>query len=247
MPKRIACNGAVWFSKLDVMNATQFFYSPLCKRKSCPTCAKIRKLQVSLRIRHAIETTDKTKWYFCTITMSEKWHGAGNTKRVRSVMQGGWSRLRKRMSRRWKGLLWVKVIELHEDGTPHIHFIIGISEHYKNHIKSKWLKDNAKTCGLGYIALVGTKEEKDVPMDSDMSYTKSWYVAKYVAKGETIGIRAIAWSENFPPLPPFLESDLENWNYEGRSPDFMRLAEHVDIEYKTERNLIDELEREDKE
>lgn len=243
MPKRIACAGGVWFSQISRETAKHIFYSPLCKRKSCPTCAKIRKLQIAIRIRHSIATVPDTQWYFCTVTLDGIWHGGGNTKRVRQVMQQGWSKLRKRMNRRWKGILWVKVLELHEDDTPHLHFIIGISSHYKRHIRTKWLKDNAKTCGLGFIALVGTKEKKDVPMDADEEYNKSWYVAKYVAKGETIGIRAIAWSENFPPLPPFEGDDMGYWDYEGRSPDFERLAGFIEIEYKTERNLIDEAER----
>lgn len=245
MPKRIACANAVWFSLLDYNTATKFYYSPLCKRKKCPTCAKIRKLQIALRIKHAIETTPDTKWYFCTITMHKNWHGVGNTPRVRQVMQSGWSKLRKRMARRWKGLLWVKVIEIHQDDTPHIHFIIGISNHYKRHIKTTWLKKNATTCGLGYIALVGTKEDKDASLDSDQAHNKAFYVAKYVSKGEMIGIRAIAWSYEFPELPPFLESDLDKWIYEGNSPNFDLLAENVDIVYKTDRNLVDELERED--
>jgi hypothetical protein len=141
--------------------------------------------------------------------------------------------------------LWVKVIEIHEDDTPHIHFIVGISKHYKRHIKSKWVKDNARACGLGFIALVGTKEAKDIPLDSDEAHNKAFYVAKYVSKGEMIGIRAIAWSFEFPTLPPYLDNDLDQWMYEGREPNFEDLIQMVDIVYKTERNLIDEIERQD--
>jgi hypothetical protein len=245
MPKRIACANAVWFSMLDYETATKYYYSPLCKRKACPTCAKIRKLQIALRIKNAIATTDNTTWYFATITMHKNWHGMGNTPQVRKVMQSGWSRLRKRMARRWKGLLWVKVIEFHKSGTPHIHLVIGISSHYKRHIKTRWLKDNAVACGLGYMALVGVKGEKDQPLDSDTGHNTAFYIAGYVGKGDMIGIRALSYSEEFPPLPPFLDNDLSKWIYEGQNPDFDRLAGIVDIAYKTERNLIDELERQD--
>ncbi len=245
MAKRIACSGGVWFSKIDQSSATQTFYSPLCKRKSCVNCAKIRKLQIAWRIRHAIATVENTNWYFCTLTMDKKWHGAGNTPRVRKVMQSGWSRLRKRMARRWRGLLWVKVIELHETDTPHIHFIVGISTHYKRQVKTKWLKDSARACGLGYIALVGTRATKDKPMDAEDAHNMTYYMTKYVSKGEVIGIRALAYCKDFPPAPAMNEKDVYNWVYEGREPNFERLADNLDIVYKTDRNLLDEQERQD--
>jgi hypothetical protein len=204
-------------------------------------------LQIAIRIKYAIENTPDTKWYFATITMHKNWHGLGNTPRVRQVMQAGWSKLRKRMARRWKGLMWIKVIEFHKSGTPHIHLVIGISNHYKRHIKTKWLKDNAVSCGLGYMALVGTKGARDLPLDTIGAHNTAFYVAGYVGKGDMIGIRALAYSEGFPEVPPYLDSDLEQWIYEGRTPNFDALADNVDIVYKTERNLIDELEREDKE
>jgi hypothetical protein len=150
-------------------------------------------------------------------------------------MSHGWSMLRKRMTRRWKDILWVKTIELHESGTPHTHFIIGIPSRYVRKITTTWLKKNAKECGLGYIALVGTKAEKDLPMSGDEQYNKTYYIAKYTTKSETIGVRAIAWSQNFPPLPP-LEGVVDNWFYEGQKPDFEKWEALLDVDYKTDRN-----------
>jgi hypothetical protein len=134
-------------------------------------------------------------WSFITMTAHEKWRGDASLKNIRK----NWPKLRKRLARKSDGdLYYVWVFERHKDKSWHIHALVN------QPIESRWYKDNARECGMGYQA-------KSIQLEN---YGQAaGYIAKYLLKQMFMldpypkGMRRITTSRNFPALP---DRDTDN-------------------------------------
>lgn len=101
-----------------------------------------------------------------TLTAHEKWRGRDAS--VKNLRQG-WKKLYNRIRRAFGTNHYVKVWEMHEDGSFHLHGMVDAQ------ISKRWLKRNARQCGIGYqveIHLV------------DNAGKVAGYIAKYFMKSE---------------------------------------------------------------
>lgn len=195
------CERGVWL----VNHEKKTIISPPCNLKSCEKCAKRKKKVIVLRIMQMMDDRQNThKFWFWTLTPhgSAIW-GEWSEKNMAS----GWSRLRKRLNRQLKNeIFWVMTKEYttgsgrYTKAPPFMHYHVIIGYHTSNDpILTTELKRLCAECGIGYMARVGGKKSKDLPI-KDVKY--AWYVAKYATKNYTAYKmrRAIAWSRNVREL-----------------------------------------------
>jgi len=197
----VKCERGIWM----VNHEKKLIISPPCNLKSCPKCSKRRKKIIVLRILDLSEKRKEThKFWFWTLTP----HGSAIWNEwSEKNMSSGWSRLRKRLNRQLKGQIYWVVTKEYSKGEgrytkapPFIHYHIIIGYPTTNDpILTTELKRLCAECGMGYMARVGSKENKDT---SITSVKFMWYVAKYATKDYSVYRmkRAIQWSQNFPQL-----------------------------------------------
>lgn len=176
-----------------------------CKLWGCETCGARNARRWIARILLVMASSEQT-WSMLTIT------ARGNARKIASVanLRQGWKKLSNRISsnkdRDESALLYVRVWEQHEDGTFHNHVLINCC------YGTRWAKDNASQCGLGFISDWRELENAGQAVG---------YVAKYTLKNASLerggiawpkGLRRIETSRNWPKLPE-KEALLEySWN-----------------------------------
>ena len=170
-----------------------------CKLWSCSVCGASNGRKWLARIlNHMNKNKGTGRWYFLTITAHEKWHTPQRS--IKNLRQG-WKKLYNRMRRKYGVSEYVKVWEFHKDGSFHLHVLI------RRKIGKKWLKDNSRECGMGYMC------------DSSASKNPgqvAGYCAKYLIKSfehadkYEKGMRRIEASRDWEKLPE-LASDMETW------------------------------------
>jgi hypothetical protein len=133
------------------------------------------------------EIEDKPSASFLTLTS----HGRLDAPRTVAVFGDAWNRLRGRAARRAPNGQYYLIPERHLDGRLHVHAI----ETYN--LGSRFWKDAAASCGLGYIA-----EEEEVRS----ARKAAWYASKYLAKSIEViewpkGFRRVRTSRGWPKLP----------------------------------------------
>lgn len=171
-------------------NPEVLLLQPRCKQWSCSYCASMNTLLWRERIRQGIEEYQGQgfmAWSFVTITMSAKTRGYITSL---NIWPKGWSKLSTRIRRRWPGLKYVLLPELHKDGTLHTHSIMSAD------INNTWLSKNAHSSGLGYKSIAE-------PMPGVIGAV--FYVTKYLTKTTGVGqwppyFRRIRTSQNWPEL-----------------------------------------------
>lgn len=195
---------------INTNKAERYIFQPPCKMWSCPYCATTNKLQWAERVKQGIlkyKAEGLEDWSFITITMSEKTRGF-----VYSVSKwpGGWARLSARMRRKYPGIRYVLLPELHKDDTLHTHALCTPA------VGNTWLSQNAHLSGLGRVS-----KSKDL-YNSDKG---RWYVIKYLDK--SLGV--VEWPKNFRRIRtsqkwPLLTDDDEftrldvEWSYLATYP-----------------------------
>jgi hypothetical protein len=201
-----------------------------CKQWSCPSCGARLAKQWIAKSLYGINHIGG-QWYFMTLTARSNQRGS---EKSLAAFRKGWDKLRKRIVRLSGKFDYVKVHEMHKDGTFHLHLILNAELPYKpiykthypmifdgkiyeeqkvSHYYSKWLKDNAFECGLGYIV--------DYQPLHNNNAGCAYYVAKYLAKsiGDNAkhwvkGIRRIETSRTFPKSD-WKDDELDDidWTY----------------------------------
>jgi len=170
-----------------------------CGLWSCRVCGARNGKKWLARILDGMRQLGEKSWYFITITAHEKWRGLESS--LKNLRQG-WKKLYNRMRRKYGINDYVKVWERHKDGSLHLHVLIA------KKIGKRWLKDNARQCGMGYQA--------------DSSQAKNGgqvagYVAKYLLKSYNEGadmpkgLRRIECSRSFPKLPDNTSTNDLEW------------------------------------
>ena len=198
---------------LKAYNETEnliYLYQPRCKMWACPYCAAINRSYWCKRAVAGIEHYRQQGvdgWTFVTITSHEKNKTLG---KCLFVWPKGWAKLSSRIRYHHKGIKYLLIPEQHQDGRLHIHALAS------HGITTRFLKDNARACGLGYM---GESEAL-----GDARYA-GYYCAKYLGKQTEIAdwpgnFRRIRSSQKWPHPPDNDTWDgLEvDWNYLSTYP-----------------------------
>jgi len=174
---------------------------PPCKCWDCPSCGARNAKRWIARIIHGCNHMDTVDgWHMFTLTAHEKWRG----KRSVTNLRNGWKKLYNRMRRKFGVNHYAKVWEHHDDSTYHLHGLIDCI------IDNRWLKDNARQCGMGY--------QVDIhPVDN--AGQVAGYIAKYFLKSADMveevsewypNLRRIEVSRSWIKLPDLKD---ENWSW----------------------------------
>lgn len=156
-----------------------------CKQWSCDYCAHVNQVMWRSHIIKRIAALAGT-WTFITVTAHESAHKAGKTL---ENLRDGWNKLYHRLRRKFADQKpeYVRVFEKHKSGKFHIHAIVRVDPHeenkeYKTAPKfrlpglTKWLKKNARECGLGFQA-----HAVKIP-DNGTGTLVAAYITKYMTK-----------------------------------------------------------------
>jgi hypothetical protein len=175
---------------------------PPCKMWDCPACGAKNAARWIARIINHINRTGG-EWFMFTLTAHEKWRGALAS--VKNLRQG-WKKLYNRMRYEFGVSSYVKVWEMHKDGSFHLHGLINRT------ISKKWLKTNARQCGIGYQVEIHAV---------DNAGQVAGYISKYFLKSEgqaqarkfvfPRGLRRIEVSRNWLKLPDLKADTLITW------------------------------------
>lgn len=157
-----------FFYRLDETSQKIEFRKGTCKMWSCETCGAREAKRWIARIIDGCNKLPANDWYFATITAHRKWRGSH-----RSLLniRNNWNQLRMRMMRSTHELgedfYYARVWEAHKDKSFHMHLITN------SPVTTRWLKDNAAECGLGYQAKI------DKTVNAGQA---AGYVSKYMLK-----------------------------------------------------------------
>lgn len=175
-----------------------------CDSWNCPECAARMREKWILRAEIGARELlgDGLRLDFVTITSHERLKTFAATE---IVWRDAWDRLYKAIRRKAEIFEYMVIPEKHQDGRMHVHALwtAGVSQ--------KWLKDNARKRGLGFMADVRR-------VQTVQNATR--YVTKYIGKdlGDEVPphFRRVRVSRNWAeiPIPVTDVSDLE-WCYVG--------------------------------
>jgi hypothetical protein len=184
-----------WIVRLKPSDAYAELFQPTCKNWNCPACGEANRKRWVARALHGIgyfEFLSIPIW-FATITSHEKLSANASFR----ILPRAWDKLNQRYIRKVPGRerAYLAVPERHKSGKLHAHLIMT------GEITKKWLKDNARSCGLGY--------------QCDLSEVNSLgvggYVSKYLVKtlddNWPKNARRINTSRSWPDLPDLREDD----------------------------------------
>jgi len=151
----------------DTTNSRQWYMARVrCKMWSCELCSQINRSQWRAHIIDKINVIGTFgKWWFITITAHRRAHKALNQRATLSNLQRGiktlYDRFRRIIERGTEKLEYCRIYEHHKTGKIHAHLIMrGTFTEATGELDKKgndkgltrWLKDNAAECGLGYQA-----------------------------------------------------------------------------------------------
>lgn len=150
---------------------------PNCKCWNCMACAARNARYWIAKIINGVNKMDtENSWHMFTLTAHEKWRGRNSS--VKNLRQG-WKKLYNRIRRKFGVNYYVKVWEMHKDGTFHLHGLIDAV------IPTKWLKDSARQCGMGYQVDIHAVENAG---------QVAGYICKYFLKSQ----ESISQDNQFP-------------------------------------------------
>lgn len=188
-----------------ILKATQrtgnhvVFFRPRCKSWGCPYCAEINAglWRARAMFGHGELVKQGKEIYFLTLTSHEKL----NPHSTLLVWPSAWKKLHARAKYAEGKQEYLMVPEKHKDGRLHMHALCTWS------LPERWWKDNARECGLGYMA---DHEKVRHPTGAGN------YVTKYLSKSLTeinwpTRFRRIRASRGWPKLPEI--NDAENWRF----------------------------------
>lgn len=182
-----------------------YLYQPACKMWDCPQCAIRNRQQWSVRIAQGVgfyRMVNTHGWRFITLTSSKK---LATRDQCLYVWPRAWAKLSARIRRKYEGIRYVLLPELHKDGRVHVHAIMS------HNVTKRWLKDNAPYCGLG-------QQHDSIPLGDELMAI--FYTTKYLAKSTEVNtwpknLRRIRTNQKWPALTndeSFLKVDV-NWEY----------------------------------
>lgn len=165
-----------------------------CKCWDCETCAARNARTWIACIINGVNSLGG-QWSFLTVTAHRKMRGKLSFKSIREGWKKLYNRIREKAINQEKTIAYCKVWEQHKDGSVHLHILINVC------FGTKWAKDNAAECGLGFMA-----DWHEV----DNAGMVAGYIAKYTLKNAFMarggvswpkGLRRIEKTRNWPNLP----------------------------------------------
>lgn len=206
----------VWVIGVNTKARHVIMFHPNCKVWSCPTCGARNGKRWLARIINGMNKKGG-KWSFLTITAHERWRG--QTASIANLRKG-WKKLYNRLHRRVQ-VTYALVWEFHKDTSFHLHILMNLDCEYllsfkgcgkpKKMLKaSRWVKDTARQCGMGYQVVMK-------PVDN--AGQAAGYIAKYMLKSFELakfypaGIRRVVVSEDFPKLPDLTKGKLNDYKW----------------------------------
>lgn len=173
-----------------------------CKLWDCPYCKYINREEHYNRVASGLSVLSKRgyEFTFTTITCHEKWRGySASLKNWRANKDKFLARYRRHIKKNYTyAPEYVYIPETHSDGTIHIHGV------FSGRVSTRWFKDNARTCGLGYMA---ESEELKSVLQAVNYCTK--YITKQMGESQpSKGFRRINYSRGFP-VKTRIESGME--------------------------------------
>ncbi len=180
-------------------NSNFIVYKPRCKLWSCPYCADVNRKIWRARIMSEIESTPHVKtWYFWTLTLLGKDHKG--IQHSIDVWRDNWQKLIMRIKRNLGKLRYVRVFEMHNDGTMHVHLlcdksyddcvVIKKTKKQKERRESPTLTKHLNKLGLGYIHDIKVIETEKTE-NNGISRNVSAYIIKYMTKDSIEYARAV--------------------------------------------------------
>lgn len=163
-----------------------------CKQWDCPYCAAINREIHYNRVVSGLMALSKRgyKFTFTTITCHEKWRGQEDSVR-------NWRANKDKLLARYRRYIkkdypykpeYVYIPEIHADGTIHIHGL------FSGEIQTRWWKDNARACGLGYMA----QSEGITSILQAVNYCTKYITKQMGVASVSKNFRRINYSRGFP-------------------------------------------------
>jgi len=181
--------GRPWLVGINPATLKAVLFQPRCKSWSCPVCADVNRRLWGVRAAHGFGILAEAGNLnnFLTITSHEKLSASASL----AAWPDAWKKLTMRARRAVPDYQYFMIPEQHKDGRLHIHAIETAN------LGKRWWKDNARACGLGYMA-----DESEVRSPAG-SYT---YAIKYLGKALEFtawprGWRRVRTSQGWPKLP----------------------------------------------
>lgn len=158
-------NWRPWLRGINHEAHKVIYYQPNCGSWSCPYCAENNRKRWTWLIASStgVHLSNGSQVSFTTLTSHEKLSPSASL----IVFPKAWDRLRQRARRQRPGH-YVMIPEQHANGRLHVHMLDTFG------LPSRWWKDNARACGLGYMA------------ESEFARTAGGaarYASKYLSKG----------------------------------------------------------------
>lgn len=182
-----------------------------CGSWKCEECAQRLRQHWTQRAAHGAKVLldEGNTLYFATLTCHErnKTFEAGA-----ASFPDAWGKLHKRLNRTSDTREYLLIPEHHKDGRLHMHAIWTFP------VKTRWLKDNGRSCGFGYMNQIGRRGHLDEEIHDPA--TVSDYVSKELGKqlGYTVPprFRRVRVSKHWAALPlPDTDTSELDWHYIG--------------------------------
>jgi len=205
------------------------YYKPRCKSWHCAACAVINARMWTVRIYQATEAliADGEAISFTTLTTHEKLTPEASWR----LFYPAWKRLLQRVRRAAGAGEYVMIPEAHQSGRMHVHMLDTWN------LKTRWWKDNARGCGMGYMA-----ESEFAETPGGAAHYAAKYLTKAIVNEQLRRVRKIRKSQGFlkESAPPAgddwqiekLDADMplmvDAHGYEQRGYDVLHVA-HGDV------------------
>lgn len=173
-----------------------------CDSWNCSECAERMRERWILRAEIGVRQYVGAGLHvdFITITSHEK---LSNFEATEAVWRKAWPVLYAALKRRSTMLQYFIVPEKHKDGRMHVHAL------WTANVSQKWLKDNARSRGLGYQA----KKRQVVDARSAVRYVGK-YIGKSLGDNAPMRFRRIRVSQKWPEIPlPVTPHVALDWEY----------------------------------
>lgn len=177
-------------------------WRPPCKRWSCPVCGQKNASDWGYVAMYGTQKyiDQDVRMAFVTVTSHERL----DAQRAIEVWPVAWKKLYSRIKRKFGAGEYIMVTEKTKRGVLHVHAVVTWE------IDKRWLKDNARACGLGYQAAV---------LPIEWAAGAAAYVAKYLTKNNVMwpkGWRRVRLSHGWPkPDEPESMVGYEHWPIVG--------------------------------
>ena len=205
-----------WMVASNPITQASIVFRPTCKTWACPSCADVNRRRWIATALHGVESLKSSGHNvdFLTLTSHERLRGTASFR----VWPLAWKKLQ---ARYYYALpdgdpgAYLAVPERHKDGSLHTHATItgGLDE--------RWWKDNARECGMGYMA--------DVQEVNDLGV--AGYVSKYL--GKTMGEawpkykRRVNTSRSWPTLPDLEQQPGWMFRVVSRNREIWQVCENL--------------------